>query len=263
MFRKVYTKRAGLIMQGKGMLKDEKSRQEEILAMIVRHYTETAEPVGSRYIARKLGLSSATIRNVMADLEDLGLIMHPHTSAGRVPTDKGYRYYIDSLMRMRNINDAVIKAIRDEFRQTVRSLEDVLERTSHIISHFTNCVGVTMLPPNEKVYLDGTSHIVEQPEFKDFKKLYSILKCLEEKRDLLNLLRSDLENDHLVVHIGKENKFSYLNDCSVVTRGYKVKGKMSGRLGVIGPKRMVYEKVIPTVDFLADTVTEILNEFEI
>lgn len=245
------------------MHKDAKKRQEDILVMIVRHYTETAEPVGSRYIAKKLGLSSATIRNVMADLEEMGLITHPHTSAGRVPTDKGYRYYIDSLIHMRSINDAMMRAVRDEFRQTVKSLEDVLERTSHMISHFTNYVGVAMLPPSDRIYMDGASHIVEQPEFKDFKKLHTILKYLEEKRELLNLLRTDIENERLVVHIGKENKFSYLNDCSVVTRGYRVKGKMSGRLGVIGPKRMVYERVIPTVDFLADTVTEILNELDI
>lgn len=242
------------------MHKDSKVRQEEVLAMIVKHYVETAEPVGSRYIARKLALSSATIRNVMADLEDAGFIMQPHTSAGRIPTDKGYRYYIDSLMRLKSVNESMAKSMKDEYHQTIRSLEDVLERTSHLMSHFTNYVGVTLFSEYDKLYLDGASHIVEQPEFKDFKKLYYLLRCLEEKRDLLDLLHKDFDDEHIKIHIGKENQFSYLNECSVVTRGYKVKGKVSGRVGVIGPKRMVYERVIPTVELLADTVGEILEE---
>lgn len=242
------------------MLKDSKRRDEEVLAIIVKHYVETAEPVGSRYVARQLGFSSATIRNVMADLEDLGLITHPHTSAGRIPTDKGYRYYIDSLMRTQSVNEHIMKSIKEAYGHTMRSLEDVLECTSHLMSSLTNYVGITLLSQYDKLYLDGTSHIITEPEFKDFKKLYALLRSLEEKGDILNLLRSDFEDNGLTIHIGKENKFSYLSECSVVTRGYKIKGRPSGRLGVIGPKRMVYEKVIPTVEFLADTVTNILEE---
>ncbi len=242
------------------MLKDAKKRDEEVLAIIVKHYVETAEPVGSRYVARQLDLSSATIRNVMADLEDSGFITHPHTSAGRIPTDKGYRYYIDSLMRMRNINEHIVRSIKEEYGHAMRSLEDVLECTSHLVSSLTNYVGITLLSQYDKLYLDGTSHIIAEPEFKDFKKLYTLLRSLEEKRDILNLLRSDVEDGRLTIHIGKENKFSYLSECSVVTSPYKIKGRLSGRLGVIGPKRMVYEKVIPTVEFLADTVTNILEE---
>lgn len=245
------------------MLKDSRKRQEAVLELIVSHYIETAEPVGSRFVSRKLGLSSATIRNVMADLEDLGFITQPHTSAGRTPTDKGYRFYIDSLMHIKNINERMARSVKDEYNQVMRSLEDVLERTSHLMSSLTNYVGVTLFSQYHKLYLDGTSHIIEQPEFKDFKKLYIILKSLEEKRDILDLLNGDSNDDSLKIHIGKENQFNYLSDCSVVTRGYKVKGKTSGRVGVIGPKRMVYEKVIPAVEFLADTVSDILEKLEI
>ena len=245
------------------MLRDYRKRQEEVLVIIVKTYVETAEPVGSRFVARRLGLSSATIRNVMADLEDSGFIAQPHTSAGRAPTDKGYRYYIDSLMRLRRLNDGTAQTIRHEYSEALKSLENVLERTSHLISTLTNYIGITLFTQADKVYLDGASHILEQPEFKDFKKLYVILKCLEEKRELLNLLSNDPEDDHLTIHIGRENGPGYLNDCSIVTRGYRIRGKTSGRLGVIGPKRMVYEKVIPTVEFLADTVTEMLERLEV
>jgi len=245
------------------MFKELTKRQQEVLGLIVRSYVETAEPVGSRFISRKLGLSSATIRNVMADLEDLGYITMPHTSAGRVPTDKGYRYYIDALMHVRSVNQYTTRSVRDEYSQAMRSLEDVLERTSHLISGLTNYVGVALFSQYDKLYLDGTSHIIEQPEFHDLRKLYALMKCLEEKRNLLELLRTDFESDGLTVHIGKENFSNSLTECSVVTKGYKVKGKVSGRIGVIGPKRMVYEKVIPTVEYLAETVTEIFDRVDI
>ncbi len=242
---------------------DSMKRQEQVLAIIVNCYVETAEPVGSRYVSRKLGLSSATIRNVMADLEDLGLIAQPHTSAGRIPTDKGYRYYIDSLMRLKRVNDTVISQIRDEYHEAIRSLEDVMERTSHIIASLTNYVGVTLFPAYDRLCLDGASHIIEQPEFRDIKKLYTIMKFLERKKELLELMHSDLSDEKLKIHIGKEMKQGYLSECSVVTRGYKVKGKVSGRIGVIGPKRMGYERVIPMVEFLADTVSEIMDKVDV
>ncbi|MBN2453239.1 MAG: heat-inducible transcriptional repressor HrcA [Candidatus Omnitrophica bacterium] len=245
------------------MHKELNERQREVLELIVSRYVETAEPVGSRYISRKLDLSSATIRNVMADLEDLGYIMQPHTSAGRAPTDRGYRYFIDSLMHVRSVNQQVANSLRGGYGNPIRSLDDVLERTSHLISDVTKYVGLTLFSQCDKLYLDGASHIIEQPEFHDLKKLYSLLRYLEHKRDLLELLRHDFEEDGLTIHIGRENISNSLADCSIVTKGYKVKGKVSGRLGVIGPKRMMYERVIPAVELLADTVTDIFEEMDI
>ncbi|MDP2913560.1 MAG: hypothetical protein Q8N91_06100 [Candidatus Omnitrophota bacterium] len=245
------------------MFRDFKKRQGEVLEIIVRHYVQTAEPVGSRFVSRQLGLSSATIRNVMTDLEEMGLISQPHTSAGRIPTDKGYRFYIDSLMRVKSVNEQMARVVREHYNETMRSLEDVLEKTSHLVSTLTNYIGIALFTRYDKLYLDGASHIVEQPEFKDIRKLYMLLKCLEEKSDILNLLSNDFKDDRLAIHIGKESGFNYLNDCSVVTRGYKIKGAFSGRVGVIGPKRMVYEKVIPMVELLADSVTDIFKKLEI
>lgn len=244
------------------MFKDSKIREEEVLAIIVRHYVETAEPVGSRYVAKSLGLSSATIRNVMADLEESGFITHPHTSAGRVPTDRGYRYYIDSIMRLRSINPETARSVKNEYHQAMQSLEDVLERTTHLVSSITSYVGINLFSEYHKLYMDGASHIIEQPEFRDLKKLHALLRSLEEKRDILDILSGEFEDDRLMIHIGKENKPNSFSECSIVTRGYKKKGKVTGRVGVIGPKRMVYEKVIPAVEFLAETVTGILEELE-
>lgn len=244
------------------MFKDPKRREEEVLSIIVRHYVETAEPVGSRYVAKSLNLSSATIRNVMADLEESGFITHPHTSAGRTPTDKGYRYYIDSIMRLRSVNPETVKSVKNEYHQAMQSLEDVLERTTHLVSSITSYVGINLFVEYHKLYMDGASQIIEQPEFRDLKKLHVLLRSLEEKQGILDLLTGESDDDRLTIHIGKENKLNYLSECSIVTRGYKKKGKVTGRVGVIGPKRMVYEKVIPAVEYLAETVTGILDELE-
>jgi len=244
------------------MPENTKRREAAVLEIIVRTYTESAEPVGSRFVARKLGLSSATIRNVMSDLEEEGFLMHPHTSAGRIPTDKGYRFYVNSLMHKRSLNDNIIHMVEEQYHQKIRSLEDVLEKTSHLMSSLTSYVGVTLMPDIEKVYLDGASHLIEQPEFHDIKKLHTLFRCLEDKVAILRLLCDEAEDDSLTIHIGKENKSQYLSECSIVTRGYKVKGKKSGKLGVIGPKRMVYEKVVPMVELLADTLSTILDDTE-
>lgn len=244
------------------MYQNPKKREEAVLEIIVRSYTESAEPVGSRFVARKLGLSSATIRNVMSDLEEEGFLMHPHTSAGRIPTDKGYRLYVNTLMHKRSLNENIIHMVEEQYHQKIRSLEDVLEKTSHLMSSLTNYVGVTLVPDIEKVYLDGASHLIEQPEFHDIKKLHTLFRCLEDKVAILRLLCDEAEDDSLTIHIGKENKSQYLSDCSIVTRGYKVKGKKSGKLGVIGPKRMVYERVVPMVELLADTLSTILEDTE-
>ena len=237
-------------------------RREQILEMIIDRYIESAEPVGSRAISRKLGLSSATIRNVMSDLEDEGYITHPHTSAGRIPTDKGYRYYITALMHRKNLNGKAVKMVEAQYHQRVQNLGDVLEKTSHLISSLTNYVGVTMAPGVEKLYLDGASHLMEQPEFQDISKLHNLFKCLEDRVSILKVLCDSPDDDRLTIHIGKENKSSSLSECSIVTRGYKIKGKASGKLGVIGPKRMVYERVIPMVEYLADTVSNILYDMD-
>jgi len=244
------------------MLNNPNKRKEQILEMIVDRYIESAEPVGSRLVSRKLGFSSATIRNVMSDLEDEGYITHPHTSAGRIPTDKGYRYYITTLMHRKNLNEKVVKMVEAQYRQKVQNLGDVLEKTSHLISSLTSYVGVTMVPGVEKVYLDGASHLMEQPEFQNIPKLHNLFKCLEDKVSILKVLCDSPDDDRLTIHIGKENKSNSLSECSIVTRGYKIKGKASGKLGVIGPKRMVYERVIPMVEYLADTVSGIIYDMD-
>lgn len=238
------------------------NRQEDVLRIIVNSHVQSALPVGSTIVADVLGVSSATIRNVMAELEEMGFITHPHTSAGRTPTDDGYRYYIDSLMQIKELSGNIIDNIVENYHREIYSIEDVMERTSGLISDLTRYVGITVEPQLEKVFLDGTSHILEQPEFRDFKKLHIIFKCLEDKISMLHFLCDGAQDDRLAISVGKENKLINFKDCSVVSRGYKRRGGASGRLGVIGPTRMVYEKVVPMVEFLAEMVSKVFDEID-
>lgn len=335
------------------------ARHEEVLGVVVNSYVDTAEPVGSRVVARKMGLSSATIRNVMQDLEEEGFIAQPHTSAGRIPTEKGYRYYIDFLMPLKKLTESQMQSIDLEYRAKMRSLNDILEKTSHIMSKITRCAGVVLLPKTERshfrhidlislgrdrilvflvmesgiakdfiialdypvdghalerianllnsvlrgmtldeakeylagklrderdssyrlieqakniiggilishlesrIYIDGTSHIFSQPEFSDAKRITSVMEFLEEKRSLLDVLSGDMDDTSTKVLIGHESKARDLSDLSVVTSGYRIDDALIGRLGVIGPTRMNYERIVPLVGFLAQTLTRLLGE---
>lgn len=237
-------------------------RQDDVLRIIVNSYAHSAAPVGSISVADMLGLSSATIRNVMSELEEMGYITHPHISAGRIPTDEGYRYYIDLLMQIKEVSGDIIDNVTEEYRRKVCSVEDVMERTSGLISDLTRYIGITAEPRSERVYLGGASHIIEQPEFRDFEKLRAIFKCLEDKISMFHFLCDDTEDDGLSISIGKENKLADLKDCSVISKGCKRRGRASSRVGVIGPKRMVYDKVVPMVEFLADIVSRAIDEID-
>jgi len=341
---------------------DRVKRQNEVFQLIINQYVDTASPVGSRVISKKLGLSSATIRNVMQDLEEIGLIMQPHASAGRIPTEKGYRYYIDSLLRLKRLTEHQVDMIESEYWDRLKSLEELLERTSHILSLITNCAGIAILPKirersfkhisfvplagrrvlvllvtasgfvkdfviesqthiekgelekisnflNSELYdmtlfeikdcltkrlkaerdafyemmkkahdimslvllhglecdifLEGTSHILSQPEFKDYRKIYSVMRFLENKDPIKDLLSEDIGQKGLTVHIGRENKALELREFSIVTKEYLLKKKSLGRIGVIGLMRMDYKKVIPLVDFFADRLTKALSELDV
>lgn len=146
-----------------------RDRQKKILSIIVDSYVETAEPVGSRTISRKyhLDVSPATIRNEMSDLEEAGLVTHPHTSAGRIPTDRGYRYFIDYLLKKETVSMELAEAIANDFRQEIEGVEDLIEKASRILSAFTEQAGVVSYPEVENLSfaglklhpLDGT-HVV-------------------------------------------------------------------------------------------------------
>lgn len=330
-------------------------RKKRILRAVVHNYIATALPVGSRTIAKKysLGLSPATIRNCMADLEESGYLTHPHTSAGRIPTDKGYRFYVNSLMEREDLSSEEKARIEREYSHRMNRIDQIMEETSQVLSLISRYTGLVLAPNLEKsifhhlelvplengrtlsilvtgsglvknriieikevlpkerleeilglindrlsnlplkrikefisnqlksetkatkiwelmnqvftwdgaeeLYLGGRINILEHPEFKDLARTKSIFQALEEKRLLAEVLGRTASSEGVSVLIGKETRWRKIKDLSLVTAAYRINGRPVGVLGIIGPRRMEYSKVVSLVDFMAKTVSEALT----
>lgn len=338
-------------------------RKRRILQAIVDDYVSTAEPVGSRTIARRhaLGVSPATIRNEMADLEVLGYLEQLHTSSGRIPSAKGYRFYVDALLSPAQISDKEISLIRNWYQAKVRRLDEVFQATAKILSRMTGNVSLVLapqiapsafkylqflpfdatkmllvvvsdsgavenkllpLPPGttaaemqavaerlnrrlagmpfrhirkpifkelregllgeareleavlevlaesltnrqqERVYLGGATQMLNQPEFKDVEKFKRLLTMLEEERLLCDILETR-EDDGVIVTIGQENKFSGIQDCSMVRATYRLGGEVVGAIAVLGPTRMDYAKIMATLEFMNHHLSDILKRYKL
>jgi len=332
-------------------------REKEILNNLINYYISTADPVGSRAIANKfaMGISSATIRNTLQDLEELDLVQQPHTSAGRIPTDLGYRVYVDYLLKPEGLTDAEKSRIRESILKEGRGVNEILGQTCRVLSDITHQLGVTIAPRfdegilrrielipvsdeklmivvvvqsglarsvileieanisevslrevetvlNERltgltlghiketiserladvsgkgrlinlvidsrdkiwteersadIHFSGADQLVIQPEFSDLKKISGLVRLIEDGRVLSDFLDS-ATNEGLVITIGRENRFQEIMSCSLVTSRYKV-GKISGTIGIVGPTRMAYNKLMSVVDYTARTITEVLS----
>ena len=336
-------------------------RKKKILTLIIRNYLETGEPVGSRTISKytDLNLSSATIRNEMADLEEMGYILQPHTSAGRIPSDKGYRLYVDDMMREKekeveemkemllekedkmdhllkqvakvlanNTNYATMisapavhhnklkfiqlsrvdekqllavivvegNMIRNNILHVDEALDDetllklnMLLNTSlnglsigeinlgmianmkqkagihsQIISDVIDAVAEAIRADEDlEIYTSGANNIFKYPELSDGNKASEIISAFEEKRQLTELVQetlSDEKNTGIQVYIGEETPMSTMKDCSVVTATYELGSGMKGTIGVIGPKRMDYEKVVDALKNLKHQMDKLYEE---
>lgn len=329
-------------------------RKRTILYAIIKTYLETGEPVGSRTISKytDLNLSSATIRNEMSDLEDMGYIFQPHTSSGRIPSDKGYRFYVDQLMqdKEREVNEMkeilIEKADKMErvLKQVARSLsvntnyaamisapqyhrnklkflqlsrmnEDqivvVIVVEGNIIKNHiididrelddetllklnillnTNMNGLTIEEINLgmiakmkaqagihsqfisdvidavaeaikgdedlEIYTSGAKNIFKYPELADHEKASEIISAFEEKKQLSDIVYETLSNSDdkkgIQIYIGEESPVKNMKDCSVVTATYELEEGMQGTIGIIGPKRMDYGKVVDTLKALTN-----------
>ncbi len=335
-------------------------RKKTILKLIIATYLETGEPVGSRTISKfnDLNLSSATIRNEMADLEELGYIVQPHTSAGRIPTDKGYRFYVDNLMeekeeaqiekstllervdRMELLLKQVAKVLAyntnyatlvtaPNYRKTVKfiqlskvdeqtllaviviegnliknqiipidtmldnedvlkfnillntflqgaSLEDInLEMInamkkqsgdySVILDQIFQGIIEAVHEANElEIYTSGATNILKYPEIGDIRRTSELLEKFEDKEELSHLIEEKVgnkdESGDIQVYIGEENAVQNMEDCSIVTATYKMPEGATGTIGILGPKRMDYKKVVSTLKNLTIELDDIFNK---
>lgn len=335
-------------------------RKKKILQIIIEDYISSAEPVGSRTIARKydLGLSPATIRNEMSDLELLGYLEQPHTSAGRIPSAQAYRFYVDALIEPGTLTDNDMALIDGWYNERRRNIDDIFQSTAKILSRMTQNVSMVLtnqqtianfcylkfLPldsqhailcivaddgsidtnvvdiplgmsseemdylagkmsklledrnlsdisveilqnvhtdvvedklifssllqavrkmtgrrQEQNVFLGGTKQLLNQPEFRDVERVRNLLGILEEEKVLKDLLQGG-EDSGLKVTIGSENKFTGIQDCSMVQATYRLNGHIVGTMAVLGPTRMEYGKVISVMDYLHKYLKTILDK---
>ena len=338
-------------------------RSLHLFKALVEHFIEDGSPVGSRTLSKdtNLNLSPVIIRNVMADLEDLGLLHSPHTSAGRIPTVKGYRLFVDNLLRINDLNSSEVEKIAREMAPE-NDYSSLMQRTSSMLSDITQLAGVVMLPrtkqstlqhiefvalssnrvlvilvvndrevqnriintnksftaselqqvsnylnelyagkdlsyvrttildelekmkeqvnlsmqsaiemaqmalnsdtansDNEELLFSGQTNLMDVAELCEVDKLKKLFESFNQKRDILHLLEQAINADGMQIFIGDESGYDVLDNCSVVTSPYEVDGQILGVLGVIGPTRMHYERVIPIVDITAKMLGAALN----
>lgn len=232
-------------------------RSNRILKAIIEDFTFTGKPVSSQSLSTMFDLSPATIRNVMSELERTEYITQPHPSAGRIPTDKGYRLYVDSLMESKPLEENEKEDIIQEYEQSNQD-EDPIQKTSHLLSTFSHHLGISVMFKQKKVCVGGISNLLEQPEFNNIELLKKIFKIYENKELLCEILREQLRDEEISITIGHENSNQNFYECSVITATYKMEDEPVGTIGVIGPTRMVYPHVIAIVKFIRDLIGKFL-----
>ncbi len=336
-------------------------RKLKILKAIISNYLETGEPVGSRTISKytDLNLSSATIRNEMADLEELGLIMQPHTSAGRIPTDKGYRLYVDHMMVEK---DTEMEEMKTQLLERVDKMESLLKQVAKVLAYNTNYATLVTAPQYQnsklkfiqlsqvdarqllavivvdgnviknklmqvermlendeilklnvllntflqgaslqdinlemiqtiktqagefadimenvfqgiaeaiheadqvEIYTSGTTNMLKYPELGNIEQTTKLLEALEEKQGLDELIDDSMNGENpngIQVYIGEEAPVSNMKDCSIVTATYELAEGARGTIGIIGPKRMDYQKVVSTLKNLTGELDTIFKK---
>ena len=239
---------------------DLRSRKDRILYITIGEYIKTMTPVSSGFIVDNypLELSSATIRNVLAELEEDGYLTHPHTSAGRIPTENGYRYFVNNLMQEIQLLEEEKNRIKAEYEKASRELEILLDKTSQVISQITNYTSIVSVDGwSGKIFCKGTRYVVEYPDYhQDLNKIKSILVALDEKEKLLEVLNQNLQHK-VGVFIGHEMAKPGLDECSLVVAQYKTKEGLTGRMAVLGPKRMDYERVFSALDYVSHIIEEV------
>jgi heat-inducible transcriptional repressor len=335
-------------------------RQKMILTAIIDDYIRSAEPIGSRSVSKRgdVGFSPATIRNEMSDLEELGFLEQPHTSAGRVPSQKGYRYYVDHLLGPGSLSFSEKELIKNFFENKIEEMESVVQQAASILSGLTNYTAIVLgpetykttlaslqlIPLNERsavaiivtntgqvenrtvsipegvpineiekfvrlmnvklkgvplfqlrskirsellsefskhvagyeqlisglqrllegdesdrLFLGGATNMLTQPEFKNVDKVKTILDLLDQSEILLRMFATIPEG--IQVKIGGENSLEAINTCSIITATYSLDGQPAGIIGILGPTRMDYRKVIAILDLFTKDMTSNLSRW--
>ncbi len=242
-------------------------RQTQILVAIIEQYAEVASPVGSVTLAKLFNVSSATIRSEMAKLEDIGLITQPHTSAGRIPTDKGYRFYVNRLTAQSEGEDEQILLNANNSKDSLRGFRAISSRVSaqndradHAIRsavdslvELTGNLGLATI--GDQLYINGIYNLFSQPEFESGEAVQSVAQLLD---NLEPWLREVTPNEPLNVYIGSENPIGKSSGASLIISKFESPFSENSYIGVLGPTRQNYGKVVRLVQKTGEFLEEIL-----
>ena len=228
------------------------SRQEKILTSVIEEYTNMAIPVSSDILVKKYKIqaSPATIRNDMVKLEKEGLLYQPHISAGRIPTDKGYRYFVEKIMKDRELSISEQRKLQAELLK-LKAKNTRLERTVvKLLSGFSGALAITGATDKEEFFEAGIKSLVNQPEFKDIDEICKLAEILDVVDEKFEKIAKDIKENETKIYIGKENPIEGISNCSMVVSSYKLKGGEKGILALIGPKRMKYAKNKSLIEYM-------------
>ena len=248
------------------------SRQQSILNRVVDTHIETAQPVGSQSITQmyrkqyNASFSPATVRFEMGVLEEIGYLTHPHTSSGRVPTDLGYRYYVDHCLQQEEVPHSIFGDLKARGHGGFEGIEFLVENAGKILSKMTDEVCLILIedissgfeaPRRKKLFLQGTATLLHKPEFQDVDKVRALIEVLEEKTRITDWLGSQTPERGVNVRIGRENNLEALRDCALISVSYAIAGENGGAVAVLGPRRMHYSRALPLVSQMAKRMERI------
>lgn len=219
-------------------------RQREVLAAIIELYTKTAEPVGSEALLERhhFPVSSATLRNDMLALEEAGYLYQPHTSAGRIPTDLGYRFYVEEMMGDKPLSKRDQLRLQEEFLKLQAKHTRTVRTTAKLLSALSGNLAVSGLLEKNEMYDFGMKALIDKPEFQEMGELARVVETLDTLDEKIDSLMAGMKDGETRIFIGEENPVTGIENCAMVVSPYRNRDGERGILAIIGPKRMEYAK---------------------
>lgn len=225
-------------------------RHKKILSSVIEEYTNTALPVGSKILVDKYGfdISTATIRNDMVELEKKGYLFQPHTSAGRIPTDKGYRYFVEKIMSSQDLSLKDQKKLQAELLKLKAQNNRLTRTTAKLLSSLSGSLAISGLKSDFSDF--GIGELLENPEFQEIDEFCKVAQALDYIDENVEAILGSVKDGETRIFIGKENPIKDIASCSMVVTPWRSKSGERGVLALIGPKRMKYAKNKSLLDYM-------------
>lgn len=238
-------------------------RQKKLLAIIIDEFIDSAEAVGSMTITNKyrLGISSATIRNEMADLVDQGYLEKPHSSSGRIPTNMGFKLFLNDLLSdLEELETQTSTNIYEDLFQTRFDNDELIYRAVRTLADRTHNLALVVL--GKRVYYAGIHNLILQPEFEDRKILEKIMTTIEDSENLIKMFANYQGASDIKVIFGEDSGLNFMKKTVVIFSDIKLYGEKQGYVAMIGPNRMDYHAVLPLFDFIVKSLSKVVRGWQ-